>query len=567
MIAEFPPALLLLVGALIMPVVPESWRARVFLVFPFAAMGLIWTLPEGPLMSHDIMGHELILLQVDPLSRGFGLVFTLAAFAMGIYSLHLRDLSQQVSALIYVGGALGVTFAGDFFTLLMFWEVMAVSSAFLIWAGRTPQAQAAGFRYLIFHLFGGTLLLVGVVLLWFETGDLTLRVFEVTNSPAVVIILIGFLVNAGAPPLHAWAPDGYPKSTVTGSVFLSAFTTKVAVYVLAQTFLGWDVLYYVGIATALYAVYYAVLAVDIRLILAYHIISQVGYMLAAIGLGGDFALSAAAGHAYNNIIYKSLLFMGAGAVLYSVGTTRLTDLGGLGKRMPWVVALYMIGAFAISGFPLFAGFVSKGMVLSASVDHGGYGSYFLLLASVGTFLSVGIKLPYYTWFYRDSGLKPKPVPRGMIVGMAILAALCLAIGIWPNLLLAQLPVAVDFHSYTVYHVVEAVQLPLFTFLAFWIFRHKILGEAKIGLDTDWFYRRPAPFARRVMVDGVNAFFDGAESQVRKVAGAAIAFARNPPALGRAGKGDYDPDRDRFPLGATLMLTLLAVVVTSVLIIF
>lgn len=565
MLPEIPPGFIFLVGAAILPLFPKGLRPAVFLVFPLASLVSIFALGEGRHLTHSLAGLELILLEVNPLNRGFGLAFSLAALAGGIYALHMRDLRQQVAALAYIGGSLGVTFAGDFFTLLIFWEVMAVASTFLVWGGGTRAAEAAGFRYLLVHLFGGSLLLVGVVFLYLERGTLELGAFAIgQGSPAIWLILLGVLVNAAAPPIHAWLPDSYTKATATGAIFLNAFTTKVAVYVIAQCFPGWPLILYVGIVMALYGVYYAVLANDMRLILSYHIISQVGYMLVGIGIGGEFGVSAGAAHAYNNIIYKTLLFMGTGAVLYAVGRTKLTDLGGLGRQMKWVVALYLIGAFSISGFPLFSGFVSKAMILQ---EVGKVETYLLLVAAVGTFLSVGLKLTYYTWFYRESGLEVRKIPANMYVAMGLLAVPCILFGVWPNGLLLTLPFAVEFQPYSIYMVVEAIQLPLFTFVAFWIFRKKILGEAKIALDTDWFYRKPSPFVRSAVVDGVNATFAGIETQVLKLVDAAALFARNPGAFWRRPFRDYDPERDRETIGMALTLTVLAIVVTSVLVIF
>jgi multicomponent Na+:H+ antiporter subunit D len=565
MLPEIPPAFLFLLGAVLLPLCPKKFRPTLFLLFPLASIVWILALGEGRHLTHSAAGMELILFEINPLNRGFGLAFSLAALAGGIYALHMQDLRQQVAALAYVGGSLGVTFAGDFFTLLIFWEVMAVSSTFLVWGGGTREAQAAGFRYLMVHLFGGGLLLVGVVLLYREAGTLELGAFAVgSQSTAAWIILLGVLVNAAAPPLHAWLPDSYTKATATGAIFLNAFTTKVAVYVIAQCFPGWPLILWVGVAMALYGVYYAVLANDMRLILSYHIISQVGYMLVGIGMGGELGVNAGVAHAYNNIIYKTLLFMGTGAVLYAVGRTKLTDLGGLGRQMKWVVALYLIGAFSISGFPLFSGFASKAMILH---EIGTVEGYLLLVAAVGTFLSVGLKLTYYTWFYRESGLVVRKIPGNMYVAMGLLAIPCLLFGVWPHALFLTLPFAVEFQPYSVYMVVEAIQLPLFTFLGFWLFRKKILGEAKIALDTDWFYRRPSSWVQSVSVGGVNAAFAGMEGQLLRVVEATIALARNPLAPWRRPWRDYDPDKDRSGLGLPMTLTLLAIVVTAALVIF
>ncbi len=567
---ELPPVIFFLAGAALLPLLPAAGRAGVCVLFPILAFVHIVLLPEGAEFEVAFLQYDLVLLKADGMGRMFGIAFALVAAVAGIYAWHMRELRQQLAAMSYAGGAMGVVFAGDFFTLLVFWELMAVASALLVWAGGTSRAGAAGLRYLIFHLLGGSLLLAGIVMEVSATGDLALRAFAEQVSAGKILILLGVLVNAGMPGLHAWLPDSYPKSTVTGSIFLNAFTTKTAVYVLAVCFPGWEVLFVCGLIMALYAVSYAVLANDIRLILAYHIISQVGYMVAAIGIGGDFALNSAAAHAYNNILYKTLMFMGAGAVLFMVNETRLTHLGGLFRRMPWVVVLYLVGGAAISGLPLFNGFVSKSMVMDAVYGRD-LGYYLLALASVGTFLSVGIKLPYYTWFYRETPRELKVrwnVPANMIVAMAILAVICVTYGVWPSLQYAQLPFPEDFSAYRTDFVVKAIQIPLATFLVFWFFRHKILGEAKIVLDTDWFYRKPSPYMGAFVLDGVNRFFGACESALdRLIERRIVPPFRNPlKTLGfKPGSGDhFDPDMDRTSLGSAVGLTLLVVVVAVVL---
>ncbi len=562
---EFPPVLFFLLGAALLPILPASWRAGACVLFPALAFAHISMLPEGAELRISFLSYELLLLRETGMGKVFGIAFTLVASVAGVYAWHMRELKQQLAAMLYAGGALGVVFAGDFFTVLVFWELMAVASAFLVWAGGTREAGMAGFRYLIFHLLGGSLLLAGIVMEFYATGDLTVRAFSEDVSAGKILILLGALVNAGMPGLHAWLPDSYPKSTVTGSIFLNAFTTKTAVYMLAVCFPGWEVLVVCGLIMALYAVSYAVMANDIRLILAYHIISQVGYMVAAIGIGGEFALNAAAAHAYNNILYKTLMFMGAGAVLFMVNETRLTHLGGLARRMPWVVVLYLVGAAAISGFPLFNGFVSKSMVMEAV--YGRELAYYLLaLASVGTFLSVGIKLPYYTWFYRNTQREPETTrraPGNMVLAMGILAVVCVAYGVYPYLQYAQLPYPEDFFAYRTGLVVKALQLPLGTFVVFWFVRHKILGEAKIVLDTDWLYRTPAPGVGMVVLGGVNRFFSACEAGLDRLISRIVPLFRNPLRTLRINRnsGEYfHPEADRFPLGTSVGLTLLVIVV-------
>jgi multicomponent Na+:H+ antiporter subunit D len=517
MIAEFfaIPGIILIVGAFILPLVPRNIRSSLFLVFPIAALVFVFSRPDGYELTATLAGLELVIFHVDTLSRVFGIIFAATALIAGIYAWHIKDLGQQTAALVYAGSALGVTFAGDFFTLLVFWELMAVSSTWLVWARRTPSSDAAGMRYLVYHVFGGGLLLAGILWHYSTTGSILVESLPESTAIASVLMLLGVAVNAAVIPLHAWLPDAYPKATITGAVFMSAFTTKSAVYVLMRVFPGWEVLAWFGAAMAIYGVTYAVICKDMREILAYHIVSQVGFMVCGIGIGTEMALNGAAAHAYSHILYKALMFMGAGAVLYATGTTKLIDLGGLKKKMKWTMILYMVGAFSISGLPLFNGFISKAM----TVDAAGYAGnetamLMLLLAGVGTFLSVGLKLPYYTWFHKETNdIEVKPLPVNMYIAMGIAAFLCIFYGLVPGALYVYLPFEVNYEPYTVYHLVEITQIALLTFAGFWLLKKKMAGERMIALDFDWFYRKPAPFFRKIFVNAIDNFFGWVEKLV------------------------------------------------------
>jgi len=523
------PAVILILGAFILSVIPKQVRSATFIVFPLLALVSIWSVPNGFSLTVPLGEYELILVQLDALSRVFATIFAMVAVIGGIYAYHIDDLTQQTSALIYAGGALGVAMAGDYFTFYVFWELMAVSSAYLIWARRTKETDAVGMRYLLVHIFGGSILLSGIIWHVTESGSLAITHFPDEYTVASVLMLIGISINAAIPPLHAWLADAYPKATITGAVFMSAFTTKSAVYVLIRMYSGWELLAYAGVVMALYGVVYAVLANDIRQILAYHIVSQVGYMVAGIGIGTEMAINGTTAHAFSHILYKSLLFMGAGAVLYATGKSKLTELGGFASKMKVVVFLYMIGALSISGFPLFNGFISKSMVVSAA----GYAHFetiqlLLILASVGTFLHTGLKLPYFTWFGESkSEITVKPVPVNMIVAMGIGAFFCTLFGVYPDLLYTYLPYGVDWEPYTVYHLVEMTQILIFTFIGFWLFRKKLEGDNKIALDTDWFYRKPADYVRFLFIDVTAILFNIAEKLVNKATAAVNNAFKNP----------------------------------------
>lgn len=511
----FIPAVVMILGAFVLTVLPQKFRASVFLVFPLIALAILWTYPDDYALQITFGDYELVPVYVDALSKVFGTIFAMIAVIGGIYALHIKDLGQQVNALVYAGGALGVALAGDLLTLIIFWEVMAFSSVWLVWARKTEESDRAGMRYLLVHVFGGGLLLAGILWHFSETGSLAIPSFPELYTMPAVLMLLGVAVNAAVPPLHAWLADAYPKATVTGAVFMSAFTTKSAVYVLIRMFPGWEVLIWLGVAMALYGVVYAVLANDIRQILAYHIISQVGYMVAGVGIGTEMALNGTTAHAFSHILYKSLLFMGAGTVIYATGKSKLTELGGIASKMKVAVFLYMIGAFSISGFPLFNGYISKSMVVSAAGEaHFETAMLLLILASVGTFLHTGLKLPYFTWFGESkSEITVKPVPRNMLVAMGFGAFFCTFFGVFPGLLYNYLPYPVDYEPYTIYHLVEMTQILVFTFIGFWILRKKLEGEPYLALDTDWFYRRPASAVRKIFVLSVDRFYGRAEDGV------------------------------------------------------
>jgi multicomponent Na+:H+ antiporter subunit D len=567
-LSSLPPSFYLLGGALLLLVLPRKIQAGAFPVFPALALAAVWTMPDGAELRASFYTYTLVLAKVDALNRVFGIIFALITLVGGIYALHVRDNGQRVAALLYAGGAMGVTFAGDLFTLVLYWELMAGASTFLIWARRTPESIAAGVRYLLVHLFGGSLLIAGVALQWVTRGDLSMSAFAPGESIAAWLIFAGVAVNAAIPPLHAWLADGYPKATVTGAVFLSALTTKSAVYVLARLFPGWELLIWLGVMMAVYGTIYAIMANDIRQILAYSTISQVGYMVAGVGIGTVLAINGTAAHAFSHILYKALLFMGAGVVIETTGRSKLTELGGLGKYMPLAFGLYMVGAFAISGFPFTNGFISKSMIVAAAADVHLYAAEFLLLlAGVGTFLHTGLKLPYWTWFGRESGVKPsKPIPRNMVVAMGVLAALCLLFGVQPALLYQWLPHApVEYRPYTVPHLVESVQLLVFTFVVFWLLKARLAGAPVIALDTDWFYRKPARLLEGTLIAGVNDLFSWTQRQVNRAADRVARLSRNPLRFlpGKYRDAEFHPDLHRFPLGLGIALTLLTGVAVAI----
>ena len=510
--AVFPPGLLLVLAAAVLPFLRGRLRAAWLLLTPLATLYLVWQVPDGANVTVSFMGYALTPVRGDALSRLFGTVFAVMAFGGNLYALNQRRTVELAAALAYAGSAIGVVFAGDLITMFAFWEAMAVASTAVIWSAG-ESASGAGLRYLLMHLFGGVVLMAGIAAEVTATGSVTFDRMA-TDSPAHWLILAGFLLNAGAPPLSAWLPDAYPEASFSGTVFLSAFTTKTAVYALLRGFPGAEILIWVGLYMVFHGIIYAILENDMRRILAYSIVNQVGFMVAGIGLGTEVALNGAAAHAFAHIIYKALLLMSAGSVLLMTGKRKCTELGGLFRTMPLTAGLGIIGALSISAFPLTSGFVSKSMISQAAADlHLGTVWFLLAAATAGVFLHAGIKFPWFVFFQKDSGLRPPEPPLNMRLAMGLFAAICIGLGLWPAPLYAILPYPVAFVPYTGFHVIGQLQLLLFSGLAFFLLLGQLRRTETITLDVDWFWRR---FGREV---GKEFSLQGGEAYGRLAAAA------------------------------------------------
>lgn len=483
------PSILFIAGAFLIPFLKGKVQKTYLILVPAAAFVLVATVSPGTYGVFNFLGHDVIFGKIDRLSLVFSYVFTIMAFIGMVYSIHVEDDGQHMAAWFYIGSSLGVTFAGDYFSLFVFWEIMAFASVYLVFARKEKRSIDAAFRYILVHLFGGVCLLAGIVLHYADTGSLLFGQIEQNGSLGFYLILIGFIINAAVPPLHAWLPDAYPEATITGAVFMSAFTTKTAVYVLLRAYPGAELLVILGTIMTIYGVSFATLQNDFRRLLAYHIVSQVGYMVTGIGLGTELALNGAAAHAFTHILYKGLLFMGAGAVIQMTGKRKLTELGGLHKAMPITMILYLIAGFSISAWPLFSGFVSKSMIVAAANHHHRpIVALLLIMVSAGTFLSTTLKIPYFMFFSKDAKIEAKEPPLNMLIGMGIAAFLCIAMGVFPGSLYRVLPFPVEFEPYTGDHVTTSLGILMFTALGFWVVLKKLTPHDVISLDTDWFYR-------------------------------------------------------------------------------
>ena len=488
MFETLPPALIMLGGAILIGLTRGQVRNLFVLGTPLVTLWAVWQIPDGVVATVTFLDYLIEPIEGSPVRRLFATIFAAMAFGGGLYAFRQAKWYELAAAYIYAAGAIGVSFAGDLITFFLYWELMALFSTVVVWCGGTPGARAAGIRYAIMHLLGGVILKVGIEGLMVHTGSIDVQPMLASNFDTWMI-LIGILINAAAPPVSAWLSDAYPESSPTGSVFLSAFTTKTAVLALILMFPGEPVLVGVGLFMVMYGIIYALLENDVRRILAYSIVNQVGFMVCAVGIGTQMALNGAAAHAFAHILYKALLFMSAGAVIYRTGFSKCTDLGGLFRTMPLTAVCGIIGALAISGFPLTSGFTTKTLISQAAADESLVFVYFMLAAaSAGVFLHAGIKFPWFVFFQKDSGLRPKDAPWNMAAAMVLLSALCILLGVFPDLLYKYLPYPVDYVPYTAGKVLFYLQLLLFSGLAFFLLLPLMKRTRTVSLDTDWVWR-------------------------------------------------------------------------------
>ena len=509
MISILPTAFIFIAAALILGLLPKGHiRGIILLITPILAAWQVWNLPVGIYMQVEFVGQTLDMMRVDKLSRIFGLIFCLAAFLGNLYAWHVRDFIQQIAALLYAGAAIGAVFAGDLITLFFYWEGTALASVFLIWARRTEGSYHTGMRYLIIQITSGVILLAGTALLYRETGSITFERMTL-SSLGTWLIFLSFGMKCAFPLLHNWLQDSYPAATITGTVILSAFTTKLAVYALARGFAGTELLIYIGAVMTLFPIFFAEIENDLRRVLAYSLNNQLGFMVVGIGVGTEMAINGTASHAFAHILYKALLFMSVGAVMLRTGTSKASELGGLCRTMPRTAIFCLVGAASISAFPLFSGFVTKSLIMDETANqHYPIIWAILVFASAGVLSHSGIKIPYFTFFGHDSGLRPKEAPIHMQIAMGFTAFLCIFIGIYPDPLYALLPYDVVYKPYTTSHVIGQLQLLCFALLAFVVLMRTGIHPPEIravNLDVDWIYRRLIPTLYNIIhVKAVNA---------------------------------------------------------------
>lgn len=508
--------------AAILTLFTRGWlRAAIMIATPIVVAYILYTLGTGYTYTFELMGFELMPIRVDKLSMLFGYLFCIAALLGNIYALYHKDTIQHFAAQAYAGSAIGAVFAGDMLSLFIHWELMALTSSVLIFARRSEASLHAGIRYLVAQIISGLLLLAGIVIYYQSIGNLDFN-FIGLDAPGAWLIFLAFGIKSAFPLVHNWLTDAYPEATASGTVFLSSFTTKVAVYAFARSFAGTEILIYIGAVMAFFPIYYAVIENDLRRVLTYSLINQIGFMIVGIGIGTELALNGAVGHAFADVIFKGLLMMSMGAVLHATGEMRGSELGGLYKRMPKTTFFCIIGAASISAFPLFSGFVSKSMVVSAVLMEGYNGVWLILLfAAAGVFHHAGIKIPFFAFFAHDSKYieTSKEAPNNMLIAMALSAVLCIAIGCFPQTFYAMMPWQMEYTPYDTTHVLTQLQLLFFSALAFtWL---KLAGiyppELKsVNLDAEWVYRRLFPKAIYKVSNVFTAYYTKLEHKAEKL---------------------------------------------------
>ena len=521
MLLNINPGLILILAGILCAFSPSHSVRKVLMILgPIAAGFMVFKIsstfgvddPADYLRGQiNVAGLDLTTLRIDRLSRIWGYVFCLAGLINGIYAFHERSLIADSTALIYTGAGLGAVLSGDMLSLFLFWELTAISSVFLVWRGG-PSAYAAGLRYLGAHVLSGVLLLGGAIIFARHSGSFMFNEVGL-GVPGGLLMLLGIGIKAGFPFLHNWIQDAYPKSSVTGTVVLATFSTKMAIYALARGYAGTDALIYIGVIMTLFPVFFAVIENDLRKVLAYSLNNQLGFMVCGIGIGSAMAMNGVAGQVVVHIIFKSLLFMSMGAVLHRVGTAKASELGGLFRSMPYTTVFCLIGAASIAAFPLFAAFVTKSMIIASVFEAHHYGVFVLLLfASAGVMEHSGIKVPYFAFFSHDSyahkdAPRPKEAPWNMLLAMGVASIFCIVLalpGAGYKMLYALMPdpeEAFKYIPYTGNHILTQLQLLFAAMFAFSLLKKPIFNIGGVKrpiypdekraqiLDFDWTYRR------------------------------------------------------------------------------
>lgn len=477
--------MLLFLGAFLIVIFGNNKTLRNIVAFLATALslGCLVLLIKPVMLNGEIIAYWMggramdggyaigIALEVDALSLFFGLLITAAVFVSCIYSFqymsHDDNQSQYYTLfLLLAGGVVGLVLSGDLFNMFIMVEILTFAAVALTAFRNTGHgALEAAFKYLVVGCIGSTCILVGTIMLYAQAHTLNFAQLSAlipgnmnnATKVAFALLYIGFSTKAFIVPFHPLAADAHGAAPASISVLISGVLTKSGIYgIIRLTYFLFQsmglgtmqfLLVFVGSVSMFVCVTMALAQHDFKRLLAFHSISQIGYVLAAVGLCSALGISAGVYHAMNHTLFKGLLFLAAGAVMHATGTGDLDKLGGLSRRMPHTTALFLIGAFSISGIPPFNGFASKWMIYQATyqraVETGNIGFLFAtiiaLVTSVLTLASF-VKVSQSVFF----GQLPKEyedveeVPFGMRFAMGILAAACVVTGLFPSLVTTYL---------------------------------------------------------------------------------------------------------------------------------
>ena len=538
MLSNLHPGLILILFGIVIMLAPEKLRKVLMIAGPLLAAAVAMGLGEDSGMCIEIVpGITLQLLHVDRLAKMFLIIFAVASLIGAVYSLNSKSRFETGFEAVYAGSSMGAVLAGDWISLIVFWEIMAAASWLIIMSANTERASKAGFRYIMVHLLGGNLLLAGIIMK-VAGGSMDITCLTGTGDAAFWLIFLGVAVNAAIPPLNSWVSDAYPEAPMGGTVYMASFTTKVGMFYIIRLFAGTEFLLWVGVFMAIYGASMALIENVLRRLFSYHIVSQLGYIVAAAAVGGALGIDGAAAHTFNNILYKGVLFMCCGAVITATGKRRISDLSGLYRKMPLTSICFLIASLSIAGFPLLNGFVSKSLIMNAMAEGGYHAAEILLMvASVGTLLSIALKVNYFVFFGKADGgterntvLEVKPVPLNMKIAMVMGTAGCVIIGVMPDLLYGLTPFGSDGHPFTVDHVTQYIELFSAATLAFVMYIRHMAPHVAITLDFDWFYRKPLAAAVRWTSGVVSGLFESCGRLVSKLVTAGSRYLHRPSAM-------------------------------------
>lgn len=466
-------------GAAILPRLRDL-RSRSFLGIAIGAIGLLASLMNflaqrsGEVIVWQLSSPGIFepILRLDGLSALFSLFTALVWLASGIYMCTYmqheeRPLSFYVFYLITLGAVQGVFLAGNFVTLLVFFEIMTVTSFFWVIHRQDRESLRSGYFYLFLGIAAG-LFIAGAIALLLASGT-AMEIGVGAGVPenatllgwAVLLLVFGFGIKAGMVPVHIWLPMAHPVAPTPGSALLSGILIKAGAYGLIRTgqlvnwglggFVPWlgTLVVILGVATMLLGVGLALLQGNAKRLLAYHSVSQMGYIILGIGtalvLGdqGAYGISGAIFHSLNHALFKSALFLGVGIIFLGTGELDLYKLGGLWKKYPWTAICMLIAAFGITGTPGLNGFISKSLLHHGALDVAATGNpimvwaeRFFNLVGVGTTASF-VKLIWLTFLGKQKSQVKEGAGEGpfLVGAMVLLAVVMLIIGTQPNLIM------------------------------------------------------------------------------------------------------------------------------------